>query len=123
MLEPNRVKQIEKFNNIQDLGNDNYYYNYDIKPDILLANDIDNQDIPGFSAIQVYIHGKPDYKTCVRAVIRAYVTQDEEFDLINSYNQTNLNQLDDTNAKKEYIDYLKLLSDIKKEVKNTFNKL
>ena len=82
---------------------DEYVYNYDIQK-------IDDER---YSYISVSQRGYPNYKDCV---IRQYYTQDEEFDLINTYNYNILNNEDDS----EYINYLNLLKEIKTKIKADF---
>lgn len=63
---------------------------------------------------------KPEYKKCVEALIRKYITQSQEFDLINSTNRILLSGEADKVAPPEYIEYLNLLDEIKTKVKADF---
>lgn len=58
-----------------------------------------------------------DHKECIRAIIRQYVDQDEEFDLINSSNSIVLGLSD----RQKYLDYLTLVGEIKTKVRADFN--
>ena len=49
------------------------------------------------------------------------ITQDEEFDLINSSNSIVLGLSDNNSDKQNYLDYLNLVNQIKVNVKNDFN--
>lgn len=118
-MEAIRLKTAVKPSKFENLGNGNYYYNYDINESIE-TNSINNEDVTVYDYIQVRIAGRPDYKSCVKAVIRAYITLDEEFDLINSNNSVTLKISDNSSAKSEYIEYLKLLATIKSRVKEDF---
>ena len=76
-----------------------------------------------YNFIQVLISGQPNYKDCVKAIIRSFLTVDEEFDLINSYNSYTENPADNHEALLEYKEYLSKLKEIKAKVKEDFAKL
>lgn len=120
MLYANRITQNIKPDKFMNLGNNYYYYNYDIKSEVVTVHygDEDVEETQ-YNFVQVKLYGKPDYERCVKAVIRAYVDANSEFDLINSYNSY---QLDIDNANSEYEEYLQLMKDIKENVKKDFNK-
>lgn len=109
MRDPIRIKTDIKPKIIEQLGNGTYYYNYDIK--------LDSDE---WSYIQVHLQGQPDYKKCIKTIIRQFVSQDEEFDLINSSNSIILgvskNQID----RKNYLNYLALVEEIKTKVRSDF---
>lgn len=90
MLEPKRIQMNVCPQVIQKLGNGTYYYNYDIREVEAEVEILDEKDSTKFETqynfIQVLLNGQPNYKDCVRAIIRSFITIDEEFDLINSYN-------------------------------------
>lgn len=67
-----------------------------------------------------YLMGQPNYKDCVRAIIRSFITIDEEFDLINSYNSYTKNLSTDSSIITDYQEYLTKLMDIKNKVKKDF---
>ena len=69
---------------IQRLGNNTYYYNYITEVTQTITED--NKAVPVYKYIQVHLSGQPNYKQIVQAVLREYINQNEEFDLINSYN-------------------------------------
>ena len=106
---------------IQKLGNNSYYYNYDIKSEKIPNYNQDNYElIDGYSYIQTLIQGQPNYTDCVKAVIREYLSTEEEFDLINSYNSYQANLVDNEDIATEYLEYLNLLQTIKKNIKKDF---
>ena len=74
-----------------------------------------------YNFIQVHIAGIPDYKDCIRNIIREYVSQEEEFDLINSYNKVQITGETNSEDVKKYTDYINLLNEIKTNVKKDFN--
>ncbi len=76
-----------------------------------------------YNFIQVLLQGQPDYKNCVKAIIRSFISTDEEFDLINSYNSYIQNPTEDSKALSEYMEYLNKLQEIKNKVKEDFTKL
>lgn len=110
---------------IQKLGNGTYYYNYDIKEISVEVLDLDNtvKEKTYYSFIQVLINGQPNYKDCVKAIIRKFLTVDEEFDLINSYNSYSENLISDSKVINEYKEYLNILKQIKAKVKEDFAKI
>lgn len=63
-----------------------------------------------YEFLQVRVAGKPTYDNCVKAVIRAYVSESDEFDLINQYNAYQVGLSVD---KIDYQKYLELTSEIK----------
>lgn len=110
---------------IQKLGNGTYYYNYDIKEVEAEVTDWegDTKLELQYNFIQVLLSGQPNYKDCVKAIVRSFLTVDEEFDLINSYNSYTENPTEDSEALLEYKEYLSKLKEIKAKVKEDFAKL
>lgn len=120
-----RIESDNKPNIIESLGTGYWYYNYDIKQEEKEVTDkFDNPDTPEtktvYTFIQVRISGKPTYNKCVKAVIRAYIDENQEFDLVNSYNAYQLGVTD--SAGEDYEEYLQLLEDIKEKVGKDFNR-
>lgn len=120
---------------IQPLGNGAYHYNYNIKARTAeaepqtqeetadgIAADIMAQ-IPGvvYDYDTVEVWGMPNYKDLTRAVIRAEVSETEEFGLINDYNAAKAGLIDDEaeaeEAKARYTAHLRRVSEIKAMVK------
>ena len=108
-----------KPNIIERLGNNTYYYNYNITSEQRTNQDGKEETIYNF--IQVHLTGIPDYKDCIRNIIRKYVSQEEEFDLINSYNKIQITGEKNSEDVKKYTDYINLLNEIKTNVKKDFN--
>lgn len=108
-----------KPNTIERLGNNTYYYNYNIVSEQKTNENGEQETIYNF--IQVHLTGIPDYKDCIRNVIREYVSQEEEFDLINSYNKVQITGEKNSEDVKKYTDYINLLNEIKNNVKKDFN--
>lgn len=125
MLEPNRIQMNIQPQTIQKLGNGTYYYNYDIKEVEAEVTDWegDTKLELQYNFIQVLLSGQPNYKDCVKAIVRSFLTVDEEFDLINSYNSYIENPTEDSEALLEYKEYLSKLKEIKAKVKEDFAKL
>lgn len=120
MLNVTRLITKEPLPMLQFLGDGSYYYNYDITKD---TKEIENKDEDVYSCVQVRIYGTPNAKDCIKHVIRAYISQEEEFDLINSANKAIYTSDENSEALTKYIEYLDLVSDIKTKVKNDFNNL
>lgn len=125
MLEPNRIQMNVYPQTIQKLGNGTYYYNYDIKEvEAEVTDQEGNTKLElQYNFIQVLLSGQPNYKDCVKAIVRSFLTVDEEFDLINSYNSYTENPSEDSEALLEYKEYLSKLKEIKAKVKEDFAKL
>ena len=125
MLEPNRIQMNVCPQVIQKLGNGTYYYNYDIREVEAEVTDQegDTKLELQYNFIQVLLSGQPNYKDCVKAIVRSFLTVDEEFDLINSYNSYTENPTEDSEALLEYKEYLSKLKEIKAKVKEDFAKL
>lgn len=124
MLEPKRVEMNVQPNSIEKLGNGTYYYNYDITSKEVDVTDPETEDVTQetrWTYIQVHLHGQPDHKECIKAIIRQYVDQDEEFDLINSSNSIALGLSDNQTDRQKYLDYLTLVGEIKTKVRADFN--
>lgn len=124
MLEPRRIEMNVQPNSIEKLGNGTYYYNYDIKSKVVDVIDPETEDVTQetrWTYVQVHLHGQPDHKECIKAIIRQYVDQDEEFDLINSSNSIVLGLSDNQTDRQKYLDYLILVGEIKTKVRADFN--
>lgn len=124
MLEPRRIEMNVQPNSIEKLGNGTYYYNYDIKSKMVDVIDPETEDVTQetrWTYVQVHLHGQPDHKECIKAIIRQYVDQDEEFDLINSSNSIVLGLSDNQTDRQKYLDYLTLVGEIKTKVRADFN--
>lgn len=127
MLVENRVKSNIAPPKFINLGNGKWYYNYDIRPEEVEGFEIGNSTEAVKKLIYSYIvikfAGRPEYKKCVEILIREFITQSQEFDLINSYNKSTLGMLSEeetTKAKTDYFDYLQKLEEIKTNVKKDF---
>ena len=124
MLESKRVEMNVQPNTIEKLGNGTYYYNYDIQPKVVEVTNPETEEVTQetrWTYIQVHLFGQPDHKECIKAIIRQYVDQDEEFDLINSSNSIVLGLSDNQIDRQKYLDYLVLVRDIKTKVRAEFN--
>lgn len=120
---------------LQPLGNGAYHYNYNIKARTQEAEpqaQEENADgitvdimaqIPGvvYDYDTVEVWGVPNYKDLTRAVIRAEVSETEEFGLINDYNAAKAGLIDDEaeaeEAEARYTAHLRRVSEIKAMVK------
>ena len=115
----NTVSSNIKPNAIEQLGNNTYYYNYNITIEQKINENGEQETVYNF--IQIHLTGIPNYKDCVKNIIREYVSQEEEFDLINSYNKIQITGEQNSEDVKKYIDYINLLNEIKTNVKRDFN--
>lgn len=122
MQTPSRIKTNVQPKTIQKLGNGTYYFNYDINEFIGETSDTEGniKEETQYDFVQVLIYGQPSYKDVVKAVIRKYISSDEEFDLINSYNSYTQGISEDSSIVDTYKDYLNTLQKIKAKVKESF---
>lgn len=113
----NTVSSNIRPNAIERLGNNTYYYNYNITSEQKTNQDGEEETIYNF--IQVQLTGVPNYKDCIKNIIREYVSQEEEFDLINSYNKVQIIGEKNSEDVKKYTDYINLLNEIKLTLRKT----
>ena len=121
---------------ILPLGNGAYHYNYNVtartaEPEpVPQSNDENTEGVETAVAVvsprivydydTVEVWGNPNYKDLTRAVIRAEVSETEEFGLINDYNAARAGLLDDEEAEKAeaaYTAHLRRVAGIKAMVK------
>ena len=115
----NTVSSNIRPNAIEQLGNNTYYYNYNITSEQKINKNGEQETFYNF--IQIHLTGIPDYKDCIKNIIREYVSQTEEFDLINSYNKIQITGEKNSEDMKKYTDYISLIDKIKTNVKRDFN--
>lgn len=116
-----------------------WIYRYYVNNMQVIHKDPENQEESNktfYQYLDIYYDTKPTYEQAVQTVLREYVSLNEEFDLINSYNRALLDEttLDGQEsieskvalkesiqkAKDAYLEYLDLLSTIKAQVKKDF---
>lgn len=122
MKNPIRIQSPIKPQYIEKLGNNTYYYNYDIQEFQTTSQEEGKEGelISMYSFIQVYLYGIPDYKKCIQSIIRAFIDEHEEFALINKYNRYLTGLEEDTNSYNEYVEYLNKVSQITSKVRKDF---
>lgn len=121
MLEPNRIQAETCPDIIYRLGNNTYYYNYDIQEiEIDNSTELEQKIEIRYTFIQVLLRGQPDYRKCIQAVIRQYLSTEDELSLINKYNRYLAGLDSDSNVYKKYLEYVTLVSDIQQKVKSDF---
>ena len=103
---------------IEFLGDGSYYYNYDIQ--VTTKGETDETtgtivEVNEYNFVQVRCFGTPDYKTLVKTVIRAFIDEGAEFELVNTYNEGVISGEETDNSK--YFDYLDTRSAIKQKIK------
>lgn len=125
MLEPRRITSENKPSITINLGTGYWYYNYDItSTTVEVPNIEDNSTVEKtvYSYIQVRVPAIPTYKKCVELVIREYLTQSQEFDLINSANKAILAGQTSGDEITEYQEYLSKVEEIKEKVAKDLGK-
>ena len=106
-------------NAITNLKDGTFYFNFNIN--VIEREDIDGNKKNVYKFNYIHITGRPSYPLCVKSLIRAFISESEEFDIINSYNKYNLGLTDDKANLDKYVEYLQKIEDIKKIVKQVFN--
>lgn len=102
---------------ITDLGNDSFYYSYNMTQRTDQRED--GSEKTSWDCNQVQIWGRPIRAALVKAVIRDEIDETAEFDLVNSYNAANAGLLDEQEAeqaKARYIAYLRRVQEIKLQI-------
>lgn len=118
---PRRINSTIQPNHIFDLGNGNWYYNYDIQSEEVETQHLGEDSVikeTRYNYIQIKLPEKPNYKLCVESIIRQYISQSQEFDLINSANKSLMNGDTDSKDIIKYQEYLNLVEEIKAKVAN-----
>ena len=126
MLEPRRINSNIAPAITENLGNGNWYYNYDIKSEKVELPIQEGETVPKeeirYNYIQIKLWGKPKYKECVELLIRRFITQTQEFDLINSANKAILLGTKSSEDITKYREYLDKVEEIKKQVEKDLGK-
>ena len=126
MLEPRRIYSNVVPSTIENLGNGNWYYNYDIQSEKVELTLQEDETIPGeeirYNYIQIKLSEKPEYKKCVELIIREFITQTQEFDLINSANKAILLEDKSSDDIAKYREYLDKVEEIKEKIANDLGK-
>ncbi len=126
MLEPRRINSNIVPTTTENLGNGNWYYNYDIKSEKVELPLQEGETVPKeeirYNYIQIKLSEKPKYKKCVELLIREFITQTQEFDLINSANKAILLGAESSEDITKYREYLDKVEEIKENVAKDLGK-
>ena len=95
-----------KPNVIENLGNGYWYYNYNIQ-------ETEGENGSSYTFTQIRVAGKPEYKKCVELILRQYMSESQEFDLINSANKDLMSGITDSANIDKYKTYLDEVEHIK----------
>lgn len=123
MTEPRIWESTIKPAVIEELGNGAYYYNYKITEKVVEVEDQESGEKhqeTRWNFIQAYIKSQPDYRDAITAILRQYISADEEFALINKYNTFKMGVSADSSACTEYEAYCELAAEIRAQVKADF---
>lgn len=123
MTEPRIWESTIKPAVIEELGNGAYYYNYKITEKVVEVEDQETGEKhqeTRWDFIQAYIKSQPDYRDAITAILRQYISADEELALINKYNSFKTGINSNYRASAEYEEYCKLVAEIKAQVKADF---
>lgn len=116
MREPRRIDMNQEPKVIESLGNGSYYFNYDIKSEQRYNPEKEEEETI-WTYIQVKMRGIPNYNSCVKKILREYISEEEEFELINEYNAYQLGKSSDSSKINNYEEYINLLNNIKSNLK------
>ena len=122
MKNPIRIQSVEKPETIIKLGNNTYYYNFDITPIKITTINLDgtSKEVDGYDFVQVHVQGQPNYKDCLAAVINEYISDGEYKDAIDSFNSYQFGMDFKDNSDSDYKEYLNTINRIKNMVKSDF---
>lgn len=124
MLESRRITSTVVPSSMEDLGNGNWYYNYDIQSEEVERLSFEDNESSTteteYNYIQIKLPNRPTYKECVEGIIREFITQSQEFDLINSANKSILAGDTNSDAVVKYQEYLTKVEEIKSKIKKDF---
>lgn len=104
---------------ITNLKDGTFYFNFNV--DVVERENINGNKEKVYKFNYIHIIGNQSYTLCVRSLIRAFISESEEFDIINSYNRYNLGLTEDKINLDNYIEYLHKVENIKEIVKQVFN--
>jgi len=89
-----------------------HIFNFNVEDDTELEEGQKKPTKIGYKYRTVRIYEEPTRKNIKKAIIRATLSESEEFALVNAYNSFNLGITDDETAVDRYEEYLHFLSDI-----------
>lgn len=94
------------------LGNNSYYYNFNIHTD---ENGEEKFDY-------VKLTGTPNFKDCFNAVVRYYYSLEDELSMLHDFNYAEyfFHEVSEYENSKNYIDFLRKRDDIREMVKKDF---
>lgn len=118
MLEAIRTISEQEPKKIEYLNDGSYYYNYDRQP--FESTNQEGETITSYCFVQIHAWGHPNYKTCIKEVIRKYLSEEKELGIINDYNSYQRGLIDAGEAVTNYNEYLQLLKDIKTNIYSDF---
>lgn len=111
MNDPRLTYSDDEYPIYEQLSSGQYLYYFDRNE---TTQEFEDQERTVYTSIAIEFNSKPTYKEAVQKVIRKYLTESEEFDLINSA------YLGDD---EEYVEWLNKLQDIKEKIKEDFNNI
>lgn len=79
------------------------------------------ENSPSYTFTQIRVAGKPEYKKCVELILRQYMSESQEFDLINSANKDLMSGITDSINIDKYKTYLDEVEHIKNIVAKDLN--
>lgn len=89
-----------------------HIFNFNVEDDTELEEGQKKPTKIGYKYRTVRIYEEPTRKNIKKAIIRATLSESEEFALVNAYNSFNLGITDDETAVDRYEEYLHFLADI-----------
>ena len=120
-----KILQETKPPTILNLGSGNWYYYYNIQEvDCITYNIQTNKEEStiGYDFTVLKLSEKPTYKKCVEKLIRLYISESEEFDLLNSACSDLLAGKTESDNITKYKEYLTTINEIKTNVAKDLKK-
>lgn len=89
-----------------------YLYRFNIEPEMGMNEDETEETQVGWQCYEIRIWEKPTKHILKKAIIRSFLDETEEFNLVNSYNKHVLEIKVDLDAVENYKDYLTFTEDV-----------
>lgn len=97
-----------------------YLYRFNIEPEMGMNEDETEEVQVGWKCYEIRVWEKPAKHILKKAIIRSFIDETEEFNLVNSYNKHVLEIKTDLDAVAAYKEYLTFTEDVDTMLGNDF---